>query len=362
MRGCRIAALAPCHGSGGAGPNGPRLASDQCARAPAGPQASSLPVDGVPQWARAEERTRLSGAGGHRPGGPRQAGVSLDEVYEQEPDPALGNGGLGRLAACFLELHGRRSACPASATEFATSTACSARSSRDGWQIEQPDDWMTGADPWEFPRAERTYAVSFGGRVEHRDQRAHWIDRETVLAVAFDRLVPGYDSDTVNTLRLWSPKATTASTCLRSTAAHFSTRSRTRSTPRRWAACSIRTTAPPRDESCACGSSTSSSPPPCRTCLHASSPRPRDWELLPRSRRHPPQRHASGPRPRRAHASAGRRARCRVGAGLGADPGDVRLHQSHPDAGGARDLAVSSSCGGCCRATRDHRGDRAALA
>ncbi len=78
----------------------------------------------------------------------------------------------------------------------------------DGWQVEQPDDWLTGADPWEFPRLERTYAVKFGGRVEHRDQRAYWIDGESVLAVPFDRLIPGYDSDTVNTLRLWSPKPT----------------------------------------------------------------------------------------------------------------------------------------------------------
>ncbi len=134
-------------------------------------------------------------------------GVSLDEVYEQQTDPALGNGGLGRLAACFLDSMATLGL-PGIGYGIRYEYGMFRQELADGWQIEQPDDWMTGADPWEFPRAERTYAVSFGGRVEHRDQRAHWIDRETVLAVAFDRLVPGYDSDTVNTLRLWSPKPT----------------------------------------------------------------------------------------------------------------------------------------------------------
>ena len=78
----------------------------------------------------------------------------------------------------------------------------------DGWQVEKPDEWLSSAHPWEFHRPERTYAVSFGGKVEHRDQRAHWVAGETVHAVAYDRLVPGFDSDTVNTLRLWSPNPT----------------------------------------------------------------------------------------------------------------------------------------------------------
>ncbi len=132
-------------------------------------------------------------------------GVDLDEVYEQQIDPALGNGGLGRLAACFLDSMATLGV-PGIGYGIRYEYGMFRQQLADGWQIEQPDDWLTDADPWEFPRPERTYAVSYGGRVEHRDQRAHWVGGETVLAMAFDRLVPGYDSETVNTLRLWSPK------------------------------------------------------------------------------------------------------------------------------------------------------------
>jgi starch phosphorylase len=134
-------------------------------------------------------------------------GISLDQVYEQQIDPALGNGGLGRLAACFLDSMATLGV-PGIGYGIRYEYGMFRQELADGWQVEQPDDWLTGPDPWEFPRPERTYAVKFGGRVEHREQRAHWIDGETVLAVAFDRLVPGYQSETVNTLRLWSPKPT----------------------------------------------------------------------------------------------------------------------------------------------------------
>jgi starch phosphorylase len=132
-------------------------------------------------------------------------GIALDEVYAQQTEPALGNGGLGRLAACFLDSMATLGV-PGIGYGIRYEYGMFRQTLADGWQVEEPDDWLTGADPWEFPRPERTYAVSFGGRVDHRDQRAHWICAETVLAVAFDRLIPGYDSDTVNTLRLWSPK------------------------------------------------------------------------------------------------------------------------------------------------------------
>jgi glycogen phosphorylase len=134
-------------------------------------------------------------------------GISLDEVYEQQIDPALGNGGLGRLAACFLDSMATLGI-PGVGYGIRYEYGMFRQELADGWQVEQPDEWLTSAHPWEFPRPERTYAVGFGGKVEHRDHRAHWIVGETVLAVAFDRLVPGYDNHTVNTLRLWSPKPT----------------------------------------------------------------------------------------------------------------------------------------------------------
>ena len=138
-------------------------------------------------------------------------GISLDDVLEQEPDPGLGNGGLGRLAACFLDSmatleiagygYGIR-------YEFGIFR----QGMRDGWQIEQADAWLRYGCPWEMPRHEYTIEVKFYGRVEHgRDrsgsERVRWADAQTVLGVPFDVPVAGYGTDTVNTLRLWSARA-----------------------------------------------------------------------------------------------------------------------------------------------------------
>jgi starch phosphorylase len=133
-------------------------------------------------------------------------GVTLDDLYAEEVDPALGNGGLGRLAACFLDSMANIGL-PGVGYGIRYEYGMFRQELRDGNQIELPDDWLGEANPWEFPRSERTYLIRFGGRVEHRDGRAHWVDTDDIKAVAFDRLVPGYDSRTVNTLRLWSPKA-----------------------------------------------------------------------------------------------------------------------------------------------------------
>ena len=133
-------------------------------------------------------------------------GVTLDDLYAEEIDPALGNGGLGRLAACFLDSMANLGL-PGVGYGIRYEYGMFRQELRDGNQIELPDDWLGDANPWEFPRSERTYLIRFGGRVEHRDGRAHWVDTDDIKAVAFDRLVPGYDSRAVNTLRLWSPKA-----------------------------------------------------------------------------------------------------------------------------------------------------------
>ena len=132
-------------------------------------------------------------------------GVSLDEILAIEKDPALGNGGLGRLAACFLD----STAClgvPCVGYGIRYEFGMFRQSIVDGWQVEQPDDWLDSPNPWEFARPERTYRIRFGGRVEHRGFSAHWVDSEDVFAVAYDMLVPGHGRETVNTLRLWSAK------------------------------------------------------------------------------------------------------------------------------------------------------------
>ena len=134
-------------------------------------------------------------------------GLDLDELTELEPDPALGNGGLGRLAACFLDsmatlaLPGVGYGCRYEYGMFAQRVLA-------GRQVEFPDHWLVAGNPWEFPRPEVQYAVHFGGRVDYRDKRAFWVDTDDVLAMAYDTLVPGYGNSAVNTLRLWSAKST----------------------------------------------------------------------------------------------------------------------------------------------------------
>jgi starch phosphorylase len=134
-------------------------------------------------------------------------GFDLDALLEEEHDPALGNGGLGRLASCFLD---------SIATLGIAGTGYGIRYDYgifrqeivDGRQIEQPDVWLAHGTPWEVPRTELKYVVRYNGRVEPRNDengraRFAWLDTDDVLAVAHDIPVPGYRNGVVNTLRLW---------------------------------------------------------------------------------------------------------------------------------------------------------------
>ena len=137
-----------------------------------------------------------------------QLGVEFDDLRELEPDAALGNGGLGRLAACFME---------SMATVGLAGLGYGIRYEhglfrqqfRDGWQVEQPEDWLSLGNPWEFERPEVAYPISFGGWVETADgtDGATWHPAERVLAVAYDTPVVGWRGRTVNTLRLWSARS-----------------------------------------------------------------------------------------------------------------------------------------------------------
>ncbi|WP_089398760.1 glycogen/starch/alpha-glucan phosphorylase [Noviherbaspirillum humi] len=134
--------------------------------------------------------------------------VDLEEVAGHEPDAALGNGGLGRLAACFLD---------SMATLGIAGMGYGIRYDYgmfkqqiiNGSQVESPDYWLTGGNPWEFPRPEVQYRVRFGGHVEQDNGQARWVGTQDVLAMAYDTIIPGYDVESTNTLRLWSAKATT---------------------------------------------------------------------------------------------------------------------------------------------------------
>jgi starch phosphorylase len=131
-----------------------------------------------------------------------EVGCSIEAVAEREPDAGLGNGGLGRLAACLLD---STAAVGVHAYGYGIryEFGMFAQRIEEGWQNEEPEHWLRFGGPWEFPRPDLTYAVRFNGRIEQNE----WLDTTDVLATAFDVPVPGYRSDTVNTLRLWSARA-----------------------------------------------------------------------------------------------------------------------------------------------------------
>ena len=137
-------------------------------------------------------------------------GVDLDVVRAQEPDAALGNGGLGRLAACFMESMATLGV-PAFGYGIRYDYGLFRQTIVDGWQHEHPENWLSSGNPWEFQRPELTYPVSFGGNVVATQAAGRttytWHPAETLFAVAFDTPVVGYGGKHANTLRLWSARA-----------------------------------------------------------------------------------------------------------------------------------------------------------
>jgi glycogen phosphorylase len=137
-------------------------------------------------------------------------GVGLDALRQMEPDAALGNGGLGRLAACFMESMATLSI-PAIGYGIRYDFGLFRQIIDDGWQKEYPDVWLSFGNPWELQRPEVVYHVHFGGGVEHVDDkgrdRAIWHPAETVEAMAFDTPIVGWRGQHVNALRLWSARS-----------------------------------------------------------------------------------------------------------------------------------------------------------
>ena len=137
-------------------------------------------------------------------------GVEMDAIAELEPDAALGNGGLGRLAACFLDSMATLGV-PGFGYGIRYEYGMFRQKIVEGQQVETPDYWLTRGNPWEFQRPEVTYRVRFGGHVQKREGKpgaADWVDTHDVLAVAYDTIIPGYGTQATNTLRLWSARAT----------------------------------------------------------------------------------------------------------------------------------------------------------
>lgn len=135
-------------------------------------------------------------------------GQNLRTVIEDEPDAALGNGGLGRLAACFMESMATLG-CPAYGYGIRYEHGLFRQRFERGMQVETPEDWLSQAHPWEFARPEAAYVIPYKGSVRTVDGREQWEPGETVLATAFDTPVVGWQGKWANTLRLWGAKATT---------------------------------------------------------------------------------------------------------------------------------------------------------
>jgi glycogen phosphorylase len=137
-------------------------------------------------------------------------GVDLDRMRRAEPDAALGNGGLGRLAACLMESMASLGI-PARGYGIRYDHGLFRQVIRDGWQMEFAENWLSFGNPWEFARPEFTYDIHYGGRVETvtkgRRRQQVWVPDETIEAVAYDTPVVGWRGRHVNPLRLWSARA-----------------------------------------------------------------------------------------------------------------------------------------------------------
>ncbi|MBU1109160.1 MAG: glycogen/starch/alpha-glucan phosphorylase [Candidatus Riflebacteria bacterium] len=139
-----------------------------------------------------------------------ELGLSLEDLRELEPDAGLGNGGLGRLAACFLDSMASL-ALPADGYGIRYEYGIFEQKFENGFQIEKPDHWLRFGNPWEVVRPELSYRVSFGGSVEkstdeHGRLVCRWMPSDRIVAVAYDTPVPGYRNGTVNTMRLWAAR------------------------------------------------------------------------------------------------------------------------------------------------------------
>lgn len=142
----------------------------------------------------------------------RRLGLDLEEMIDVEHDAGLGNGGLGRLAACFLDSCATLQL-PVMGYGIRYEYGMFRQHIENGRQVEEPDHWLREGNPWELERPEHTRRIQYGGRTEtyhDADGRMHlrWVDTHDVLAVPYDTPIPGYRNNTVNVLRLWSAAAT----------------------------------------------------------------------------------------------------------------------------------------------------------
>ncbi|MFH1177333.1 MAG: glycogen/starch/alpha-glucan phosphorylase, partial [Acidobacteriota bacterium] len=140
-----------------------------------------------------------------------ERGLALEEVAEQEWEAGLGNGGLGRLASCYLDSLATLGI-PAHGYGIRYDYGIFYQLIRDGWQVERPDNWLRAGNPWEFERPEHLYEVSFGGQVVTRtDEQGRlcfdWVGSSNVMAMACDILIPGFRNGNAINMRLWAARS-----------------------------------------------------------------------------------------------------------------------------------------------------------
>src|ERR1700746_3475173 len=141
----------------------------------------------------------------------RSLDIDLDELIAQEEEPGLGNGGLGRLASCFMDSLASVEG-PAIGYGIRYEFGIFDQVIRDGWQIEKTDKWLRFGNPWELARPEWSVEVKFGGTTEqyideHNRLRVRWVPHKIVRGVPYDTLILGYRTNTANALRLWRSEA-----------------------------------------------------------------------------------------------------------------------------------------------------------
>ena len=295
----------------------------------------------------------------------RELGLDFEHLLQLEEEPGLGNGGLGRLAACFIDSLATLEI-PSVGYGIRYEFGIFHQEIVDGWQQERTDNWLRFGNPWEIVRPEWAVEVKLRGytesyRDEHDRLRVRWVPHKEVMGIPYDTPILGYHNNTANTLRLWKSEA--------SESFDFSIFNRgdyAGAVNHKVASENLSKVLYPNDEHVE-GKELRLEQQYFFVTLLAAGHVPHPAHAgtarrqVPREVRGPDERHASGHRGGRAHATAHRRARDAVGRGVVHHHAHLRLHQPHAAAGSTRVLAARAVPARAAAASGDHLRDQRAL-